>query len=571
MHLRLNPLDEKRYAQITETRFVFPDVLFFYLANYVPESSRSTEHYPTRRKVCIRQDTVGQDACPILMKGIDLRHETQLGARSRETLDRFFKIRGVRRESSTNGRAAVAVIEIENHSQDASLNWLGDGVVDLLNTDLAQAKNIDVISSERVRNLIGGENKPGQRLPAGKAQEVAKKAGADVFVSGGILRMGQGFRLDLRVLDTGSGKVLLSEKAEGDSPQAIFSMVDETTNRILAQLSPRDDAVHPRTAMLTSNFNALRAYEDGLTYLRRWARPQTAAASFQRAIEIDPQFVMAYFQLANVLSNYRENHEALERAALLAERQSLPDQQRLLIRGAQLALDGRSDEAVQTFQEIVRRFPREFQPRISLADNLRLEGRLAEAAMVLEEAAKLDSSEQYVIWNQLAYYYGFQGELSRALDAVDKSAAQQPPNDPNPIDTRADIYAMGGYLDFALAEYKKNLEAHPEFSYTREKIALVYLLAGRNREAAEAARVAYQKESGLGRAYARNAQGDVALGSGNLTLASQYFEQSARIFGNDSPGNYWLESWKAAEIYFEQGEPGTALAFSRSNTWLQCR
>src|ERR1700759_1124797 len=65
MHLRLNPLDEKRYAQITETLFVFPDVLFSYLANYVPESSRSTEHYPMRRKVCIRQDTVGQYTCPI--------------------------------------------------------------------------------------------------------------------------------------------------------------------------------------------------------------------------------------------------------------------------------------------------------------------------------------------------------------------------------------------------------------------------------------------------------------------------------------------------------------------------
>src|ERR1700760_2117554 len=101
MHLRLNLLDEKRYAQITETRFVFPDVLFFSLANYVPESSRSTEHYPTRRKVCIRQDTVGQDACPILMKGIDLRRESHLGARTREILDRFFKIREVRGPSST--------------------------------------------------------------------------------------------------------------------------------------------------------------------------------------------------------------------------------------------------------------------------------------------------------------------------------------------------------------------------------------------------------------------------------------------------------------------------------------
>jgi hypothetical protein len=71
MPLRLNPLDEKRYAQITETRVVFTDVLFFYLANYFPELSRSAEHYPTRRKMCIWPDAVGQNARPILMKRID--------------------------------------------------------------------------------------------------------------------------------------------------------------------------------------------------------------------------------------------------------------------------------------------------------------------------------------------------------------------------------------------------------------------------------------------------------------------------------------------------------------------
>jgi hypothetical protein len=65
-HLRLHSFDEERYAQITETGTVFPDVLFFYLANDVPELSRSTEHDPTRRKICIRPDTVGHDACPIL-------------------------------------------------------------------------------------------------------------------------------------------------------------------------------------------------------------------------------------------------------------------------------------------------------------------------------------------------------------------------------------------------------------------------------------------------------------------------------------------------------------------------
>jgi DNA-binding winged helix-turn-helix (wHTH) protein/tetratricopeptide (TPR) repeat protein/TolB-like protein len=467
-----------------------------------------------------------------------------------------------RKTAITNGRRTVAVIQIENHSQDPSLNWLGDGLVDLLTTDLAQAKNLDVISTERVRDLISGKTKPDQSLPPNEAEEIARKAGADVFVSGGILRMDKGFRLDLRVQDSGSGKVLLSEKVEGDSPQAIFSMVDETTNRILAKFSPGEDVVRPRPVTLTSNFNALRAYEEGISYTRRWVRPQKAAASFRRAIEFDPQFVMAYFRLANQLPGYRESHEALARASLLAERPGLPEQQKLFIRARLLVLDGRSEEAIPIFREIVRRYPRELLPRLWLADKLPIQGHFREATSVLEEATKLDDSEQNIIWNQLAYTYGLQGEVSQALNAVDRMAALQPLNDPNPIDTRADIYAMGGYLDKALAEYKRNLESHPEFSFTGAKIALVYLLAGKNREAVEAAKVADQKESGIGRAYAANVQGDVSLGSGNLALASKYFEQSARIFGTDRSDLSRWESWKSAEVYFEQGQPRLALALA---------
>src|SRR5258705_8135451 len=102
MRLNLNPLDEECYAQITETGVVLSDILFFYLANYVPELSRSTEHDSPRRKVRIWPDTVGHDACPIFMKGIDLRHETYLGRRVRETIDRLFKVREVRSVTSTH-------------------------------------------------------------------------------------------------------------------------------------------------------------------------------------------------------------------------------------------------------------------------------------------------------------------------------------------------------------------------------------------------------------------------------------------------------------------------------------
>jgi DNA-binding winged helix-turn-helix (wHTH) protein/TolB-like protein len=225
--------------------------------------------------------------------------------------------------AATNGRRAVAVIAIENLSQNPSLNWLGDGVVDLLTTDLAQARSLDVISSERVRNLISREVNSGKSLPASQAQLVAQMAGADVFVSGGILTTRKGFRLDLRVQDTASGKVLLAEKVEGHSPQAIFSMVDEATAHIVSQLSPADAAVLPSAASLTSNFDALHAYEEGITSINRAFNDQ-AAASFRRATELDPQFGMVYYQLAALLHTYSEGREALTRAAYIVNDRVCP-------------------------------------------------------------------------------------------------------------------------------------------------------------------------------------------------------------------------------------------------------
>jgi DNA-binding winged helix-turn-helix (wHTH) protein/tetratricopeptide (TPR) repeat protein len=463
---------------------------------------------------------------------------------------------------ATSGRRAMAVIEIENLSQDPSLNWLGNGVVDLLTTDLAQAKNLDVISSERVRNLISREVKSGESLPASRAQLVAQKAGADIFISGALLNMGKGLRLNLRVQDTTSGKVLLADKFEGDSPQAIFSMVDEATAHIVSQLTPAEAAAQPNAARLTSNLDALRAYEEGINYMERVFNDQ-AATSFRRATEFDPQFAMAYYELAAMHSNFSQRRQALDRATQLAQRQGLPEEQRLLIQARQLQADGRWEESIQTFQTIVRRFPKEIESRILLGNLLKYQGRLSESAAVLEEVARLDDPKRNGVYNALAYTYAYLGDLSRALGAVDKYAAVLPPNDPNPIDTRADVYALGGRFDEAIAEYEKNVEAHPEFSMPEQKIALARLLAGRYREAEEAAQSAYKHASGRDRAFAANVLGDVALGRGSFGLAIGYFAEAARFIEPDEPQMAHAETWKAAEIYFEQREPQAALLWAR--------
>jgi len=458
---------------------------------------------------------------------------------------------------------AVAVVEIENLSQDPSLNWLGNGVVDLLTNDLAQAKGLDVISTERIRGLIVGKLKPGESLPAEQAQRVAKEAGADVFVSGGLLKVGQGLRLDLRVQDTATGKVLLADNVEGENPQAIFSMVDKATARIASKLTPAGSAIEANAAAsLTSNLDALHVYEEGLNYFGRILGEQ-AAASFRRATQLDPQFAMAYYELAEVLrhgGSPREARQAIGQAAQLAQRMPLPEVQKLLIQAGQYGADGRLDDSVQLLQTAIQQFPREIAPRVDLAFDLRVSGRPSEAAATSEETVRLDP-KQALAYNDLVYDYAYLGDLPRALAAVDKYAALLPPNDPNPIDDRGDVYSFNGQFDSGVAQYRKNAELNPSFG-SQTKIPLAYLHEGKYLLAEMLARAEYEKVSGTDRAIAASELGDVAVARGAFDRAAERYVEAAKLFADKRPDLAETELWKAGEVYFEQRQPQAALAWA---------
>jgi eukaryotic-like serine/threonine-protein kinase len=464
---------------------------------------------------------------------------------------------------------ALAVIEIENLSQDPSLNWLGSGVVDLLTTDLAQTKGLDVISTERIRGLIGRQAKPGESLPADEARQVAKEAGADVFVSGALLKIGQGFRLDLRVQDTASGKVLLADKVEGDSPQAIFSMVDKATGRIVSGLLPAAAVEANSAASLTSNLDALHAYEQGVSYESRLLFDQ-AAASFRRATELDPQFAMAYFQLSTVLTNYSESRQALAQAAQLAARLPLPEQQKLLIQAAQLGRDGRGAEAIQTLQTGVAQFPKDVGLWTALGTGLQSEGKGQESDAAFEKLLQIDPKNA-IAYNLLAYNYALQGDQARALAALDKYTALLPPNDPNPIDTRGDVYAINGQFDQAIAQYQKNQQMNPTFLavYTTLKIASAYLREGKSPLALAIARPVYAKASGFDRVLAASVLGDIDVSQGQLDRAAGHYAEAAQLALKRQPFGGAVLLVKAAETYFEQHQPQAALAFAQrqSGPW----
>jgi eukaryotic-like serine/threonine-protein kinase len=470
------------------------------------------------------------------------------------------------RSSAGSGRKTLAVIEIENLSQDPSLNWLSNGLVDLLATDLAQAKSLDVISTERIRGLIRRQVKGDESLPPGEAQRVAREAHADRFVSGAVMKVGQGFHLNLRVQETATGKVILAEKIEGDSPQAIFSMADRATSRIITQLLPARDVVQPdAAASLTPNLEALRAYEQAVNYQGRLLLDQ-AAESFRRATELDPEFAMAHYRLFATLNLNKTDvlgaRQAITRAAELALTHSLTEQQRSMIRAAQLFADGRNEDGIQLLETAAHQFPMEVQLWFAVGLNLHKAGRTKEATAAFERVVQIDP-KYAPTFNVLGYDYALQGDLPRGLEAVDKYASLLPLNDPNPIDSRGDIYAISGRFDDALAQYTKNIAQNPS-SYGRMseiKVALTYLHQGKYAPAASLAQSVSAKSSGIDRALVSSVLGDIAVGRGRLDRAVGYYEEAARLNSNGSPVAMLGLLIKAAEIYLEQHQPRAALAF----------
>jgi tetratricopeptide (TPR) repeat protein len=467
-------------------------------------------------------------------------------------------------------RKALAVVSIENMTEDRTLEWLDRGVAELLTTDLAQAKTLEVISTERVRELIGRRTKGEGRLPPSESQAVAKEAHADMFLSGSLLKVGSRLRLDLRAQDTATGVLLFADKVEGADAQAVFGMVDQATAGILARLAPSEAAAQPNVAAsLTSNLEALHAYEEGLSYFDR-VLLEEAVGRFRRATELDPQFAMAYSKLAQALGliDLPAARQAIARAAELADRLPLPRLEKLIIQSQRLRYDGRMQEAEQVAETAVREFPLELEPRYHVAFTFgEGEWKWTEARSSLEEIARLDN-RQNGAYLELAYAYGFEGDLPQALASVDRYATFLPPNDPNPVDTRGDVLAMNARLEEAIAAYRKNQELNPAWDAgeTANKIALAYLHEGKYSLAETNAQLAYVNGKPPERAAAAGVLGDIEGGRGRLDRAVARYEESARLYATQNPVMSQWPLRRAAQIYFEQGQPELALALGHRST-----
>jgi TolB-like protein len=138
----------------------------------------------------------------------------------------------------TSGRPAIAVMYFENMAGDEEIRWLSRGLPNMLVTDLAQTPGLDVVSSQRIDEIlkqVGEENL--ESVDRSVVSEIARRAGAGAVVVESIFKSGDEIRIDVQLEDVASGRLLSAESVRGTD---VFPMVDELTGRIRASLDVGD-------------------------------------------------------------------------------------------------------------------------------------------------------------------------------------------------------------------------------------------------------------------------------------------------------------------------------------------
>jgi len=387
-----------------------------------------------------------------------------------------FKFEIVPERGAVAKENSLAIMYFENLVDREDKERLGEIVTNLLITGLSESQYLNVVSSQRLYDILKLLGKEGTKvIDKNVASQVATKAQARWMLLGSILQVEPEVILTSQLVEVESGKVLASQRITGEPGEKVFSMVDKLTVEVKKDLSLPAQAQKeetPKVADVTTHSpEAYRYYLEGLDYHYK-VYTEEAEKSYRKALEFDSTFAMAYYQLSRVITRASEYKKMIAKAVKYSDRVS--QKEKLYIQALEAYISGNYTQAIKELQKIVERYPEEKEAFSEIGwiyyNILR---QFEEAVRYYNKAIEIDPLFKWV-YNMLAYTYNSMGDFEKSIWAINKYISLAP-NEANPYDTRGDLYAWNGKLDQAIESYKKALEIKPDFYASLAKLGLMYL------------------------------------------------------------------------------------------------
>jgi serine/threonine protein kinase/Flp pilus assembly protein TadD len=456
---------------------------------------------------------------------------------------------------------SIAVISFENQTGDRAYDYLSKAIPNLLITSLEQRGGFYVVTWERMADLLSqmGE-KDAETIDRESGFRLCRKEGVEAIVLGSFVKAGDMFATDVKVLDVGTKRLLKSASSRGEGADSILrTQIDELSRTISAGIGPAKEKIEAeRTQVAEATTNSMEAYNYFLKGREEFEKMYylDAIKPLDQAIELDPEFALAYFYLAFThlsLGDFQAANAAIEKAKALVHK--VTERERLYIEAAYAFLVERNWEARYRFiQELIQKYPKEKLAHFWQGVFYRARDN---PEMAIEEQNKvLELDPDYGgAHNELGYAYIALRNFNKSIEHLQKYAALNP-KEANPLDSLAEAYFLMGNLDEAITKYKAALAVKPDFLTPNYCIGYIYALKENPAEALAGLETFISQApnagwKGGGMAFKGLYQG--WLGSLNKGLDNLKKAQELLASVGDIEGEATID-WIKAYFYLSQGQ-----------------
>ncbi|MEM9689038.1 MAG: hypothetical protein AAF917_06135 [Pseudomonadota bacterium] len=395
----------------------------------------------------------------------------------------------VQREPAPDGAddgISIAVLPFANRSANADDVYFVDGVHDDILTQLVRIGSLTVTSRtsvERFRNTT-------LSIP-----EIAEQLGVRHILEGGIQRAGDRVRINLQLINANNDDFVWAESYERELTAANIFEVQADIARAVTSALQVTLQTDEQVALQARPTDSIEAYDLYLLGRYHWDQrtPESIELSqdyFQRATQIDPEYVLA-------LSGLADSYTLLIDYGNLGGEQGFPLAQAAIDKAmslddavsevwASLGLlrlqQGELVEAEEALERALELDDKNFWAWTWYGSSLQGQRRLPEALQALEAAYALEPMAIPVNTN-LAARYEYQGDFARARHHYERLAEISPDIEQASRTDVAETFFLEGRLATAIERYRQLLSLDAANARAIIGLSYSYLLLGDRQEA----------------------------------------------------------------------------------------
>jgi DNA-binding winged helix-turn-helix (wHTH) protein/tetratricopeptide (TPR) repeat protein len=288
-----------------------------------------------------------------------------------------------------------------------------------LEAQLEQSPFLNLVPDSRARETLRMMGRPpGEPLTLPLAREVSLRHGIKAAVGGDITALGQQYVLTLEAINVQTGEVLARAQTEIARKEDVLRGLSEAVRglrqRLGESLSSIQQFYTPIEQATTASLEALQAYSMGREAILQ-QDSERAIRYYQRAVEIDPGFAIAWNALADLHHFDPPAAEAqIARAFALRDRTSELERIRITLTWHEIVTRD-LDVVIEESELFRRRYPHSWRPYWALGSNLLWMGQNQRALPHALEVVRLDPT--------VPGHHFLLGEVLARLDRLDEARA----------------------------------------------------------------------------------------------------------------------------------------------------